>query len=69
MPVNGKLPSVVGAVKYGPWGGSGGASFDDGSYTGIKEINISLKLICDAHTSEATKHTQCELGSQEKGRG
>ncbi|GMN23173.1 hypothetical protein TIFTF001_040412 [Ficus carica] len=28
-------------IVVGPWGGSGGIEWDDGSYTGIKKINIS----------------------------
>lgn len=45
MPIAGKLPSVVeGAVKYGPWGGTGGTAFDDGACNGIKQINISRNI-------------------------
>lgn len=31
-------------VTYGPWGGSGGTTFDDGSYTGIRQINVSRNI-------------------------
>ena len=31
-------------VTYGPWGGSGGTTFDDGSYTGIRQINVSRNV-------------------------
>lgn len=46
MPVARKVPpSVVeGVIKYGPWGGTGGTAFDDGAYTGIKQINISRNV-------------------------
>lgn len=27
-------------ITYGPWGGSGGTIFDDGMYTGIRQINL-----------------------------
>lgn len=38
-------PSMVeGAIKCGPWGGTGGSIFDDGSYNGIKQINVSRNL-------------------------
>ena len=35
---------VEGAIKCGPWGGTGGATFDDGCSTGIKQINISRNV-------------------------
>nr|ASK06165.1 lectin [Artocarpus hypargyreus] len=28
-------------IIVGPWGGSGGSAWDDGSYTGIREIELS----------------------------
>ncbi|XP_062163544.1 jacalin-related lectin 3-like isoform X1 [Alnus glutinosa] len=46
MPSIEKVPSKVdGAVTYGPWGGSGGSVFDDGMYTGIKQINMSRNIV------------------------
>ncbi|XP_065621191.1 pentatricopeptide repeat-containing protein At1g19720 [Quercus suber] len=40
-----KVPSRVdGAVTYGPWGGTGGSTFDDGTYTGIRQINLSRNV-------------------------
>ncbi|XP_020257669.1 jacalin-related lectin 3 isoform X1 [Asparagus officinalis] len=33
--------SIGGPVPYGPWGGSGGTIFDDGIYTGVRQINLS----------------------------
>ncbi|GAU27699.1 hypothetical protein TSUD_126450 [Trifolium subterraneum] len=38
-----KAPSIVddGVVTYGPWGGNGGYVFDDGPYTGIRQIDLS----------------------------
>nr|POE98423.1 isoform 3 of jacalin-related lectin 3 [Quercus suber] len=40
-----KVPSRVdGAVTYGPWGGIGGSTFDDGTYTGIRQINLSRNV-------------------------
>ncbi|KAH7524141.1 hypothetical protein FEM48_Zijuj06G0087700 [Ziziphus jujuba var. spinosa] len=45
MPTVSKVPSMVdGVVTYGPWGGSGGYAFDDGTYTGIKQINVSRNI-------------------------
>lgn len=32
-------------MTYGPWGGtSGGSTFDDGTYTGIRQIYISRNI-------------------------
>lgn len=45
MPSIEKVPSRVdGTVTYGPWGGTGGSTFDDGTYTGIKQINLSRNV-------------------------
>ncbi|KAK4859933.1 hypothetical protein QYF36_014394 [Acer negundo] len=48
MPKTEKVPPTVGGVQkikdvaaYGPWGGTGGFSFDDGTYTSIRQINLS----------------------------
>ena len=29
------------AVSYGPWGGNGGIIFDDGAYTGVREVLLT----------------------------
>ncbi|XVF36041.1 hypothetical protein REPUB_Repub19eG0024300 [Reevesia pubescens] len=39
---NPKLPE--GVLSYGPWGGNGGAKFDDGTYTGIRQITLSRNI-------------------------
>lgn len=40
-----KAPSIVeGMVTYGPWGGNGGYVFDDGPYTGIRQIDLSRNI-------------------------
>ncbi|XP_022144242.1 jacalin-related lectin 3-like isoform X2 [Momordica charantia] len=40
-----KVPSKVeNVVPYGPWGGSGGTAFDDGCYSGIRQINVSRNV-------------------------
>ncbi|XVE56105.1 hypothetical protein DITRI_Ditri03aG0210600 [Diplodiscus trichospermus] len=40
------VPSKVseGVLTYGPWGGNGGAKFDDGTYTGIRQITLSRNV-------------------------
>lgn len=37
------LPNL-GAVTYGPWGGTGGTIFDDGIYTGVRQIHLSRNV-------------------------
>ncbi|KAL4285382.1 hypothetical protein GQ457_16G013480 [Hibiscus cannabinus] len=41
-----KLPSKVmeGMITYGPWGGNGGTKFDDGTYTGVRQITLSRNV-------------------------
>lgn len=40
-----KSPSKVkGTVTRRPWGGVGGYAFDDGTYTGIRQINLSRNV-------------------------
>ncbi|KAK7333222.1 hypothetical protein VNO80_29987 [Phaseolus coccineus] len=35
---------VEGVVTYGPWGGTGGYVFDDGPYTGVRQIDLSRNV-------------------------
>ncbi|XXG48725.1 hypothetical protein AAC387_Pa02g3093 [Persea americana] len=50
-----KEPSTIGGpVTYGPWGGNGGIIFDDGTYTGVRQVNltrnvgiVSMKVLYD----------------------
>lgn len=35
---------VDGVCAYGPWGGIGGSAFDDGTYKGIRQINLSRNV-------------------------
>lgn len=35
---------VEGVVTYGPWGGTGGYVFDDGPYTGVRQIDMSRNV-------------------------
>ncbi|KAJ3696104.1 hypothetical protein LUZ60_001481 [Juncus effusus] len=46
--------SISTPITYGPWGGSGGTIFDDGMYTGVRQINLiraagisSIKVLYD----------------------
>ncbi|KAF8022779.1 hypothetical protein BT93_F0327 [Corymbia citriodora subsp. variegata] len=45
MPKPEKMPQTIeGLVTLGPWGGSGGSAYDDGIYTGIRQIHISRNV-------------------------
>ncbi|KAL8153919.1 hypothetical protein V2J09_011679 [Rumex salicifolius] len=37
-------PENGGPVTYGPWGGKGGTVFDDGVYTGVRQIYLSRNM-------------------------
>ncbi|KAK3231688.1 hypothetical protein Dsin_003569 [Dipteronia sinensis] len=37
-------PKAEGLVAYGPWGGTGGSLFDDGTFTGIRKIKLSRNV-------------------------
>ncbi|KAF6163045.1 hypothetical protein GIB67_001373 [Kingdonia uniflora] len=46
--------TVGGSMSYGPWGGNGGTAFDDGVYTGVRQLNltrtsgiVSMKVLYD----------------------
>lgn len=45
MPKVEKVPrKIEGLVTVGPWGGSGGSAFDDGTYNGIRQITLSRNV-------------------------
>lgn len=67
MPSIEKVPlKVDGVVTFGPWGGNGGTVFDDGMYTGIRQINLSRNIVgivwirvlydCDGDDIWGSKH-------------
>ncbi|KAH9326936.1 hypothetical protein KI387_007114, partial [Taxus chinensis] len=60
-----KNSAVGSSVVYGPWGGNGGSIFDDGNYTGVRQIVLtrgagiaSLKVQYDrnGHSIWGNKH-------------
>ncbi|XP_021911591.1 jacalin-related lectin 3 [Carica papaya] len=58
-----KTPKVVskeeGVITYGPWGGNGGLIFNDGVYSGIRQVNLSRNIgivsikVCYDHDGQA----------------
>lgn len=63
-----KVPAIAaeGVVTYGPWGGTGGFEFDDGVYSGIRQIKLSrnvgvviyikVQYDCDGEAVWGAKH-------------
>lgn len=53
-------------VTYGPWGGTGGFAFDDGVYSGVRQIKLSrnvgvviyirVQYDCDGEAVWGAKH-------------
>lgn len=44
FPSDKRSSTIGGPITYGPWGGSGGTIFDDGIYTGIRQINLTRNV-------------------------
>lgn len=46
-------------ITYGPWGGNGGLIFNDGVYSGIRQVNLSRNIgivsikVCYDHDGQA----------------
>ena len=64
-------PKVVpeGVLTYGPWGGSGGAKFEDGTYTGIRQINLSRNVGIVTMKVCYDRYGQAVWGSKHGGTG
>ncbi|CAH2036786.1 unnamed protein product [Thlaspi arvense] len=58
-----------GAKTYGPWGGIGGIIFDDGIYTGIRQINLSRSVGIVSMKVCYDFRGQAVWGSKHGGRG
>ncbi|KAF2546531.1 hypothetical protein F2Q70_00020192 [Brassica cretica] len=58
-----------GAKTYGPWGGAGGIVFDDGIYTGIRQINLSRSVGIVSMKVCYDSRGQAVWGSKHGGRG
>lgn len=65
-----KGSSLPGApITYGPWGGTGGSIFDDGIYTGVRQINISRNLGITSIKVLYDKNGQSVWGNKHGGSG
>lgn len=66
-----KLPTneINGVVTSGPWGGSGGSTFDDGVYDGVRQINLSRNVCVVALKVCYEKNGQPVWGSKNGGTG
>lgn len=53
----------------GPWGGSGGASWDDGVYSGVREIILVYDTCIDSIRVVYDKHGKLVAGEKHGGVG
>ncbi|XP_010533571.1 PREDICTED: jacalin-related lectin 3 isoform X2 [Tarenaya hassleriana] len=58
-----------GGKTYGPWGGTGGTMFDDGSFTGIRQINLSRNVGIVSIKACYDRNGQVVWGSKHGGTG
>ncbi|XP_077219963.1 jacalin-related lectin 3-like [Tasmannia lanceolata] len=65
-----KFPSNNGGpVTYGPWGGNGGTVFDDGVYTGVRQINLTRNVGITSIKIQYDKNGQAIWGNKHGGSG
>ena len=64
------MPSKAeGVIIYGPWGGAGGSQFDDGTYTGIRQIHLSRHVGIVSIRVQYDRDGQAIWGSKHGGTG
>eukprot|EP00262_Sarcandra_glabra_P006765 TRINITY_DN1929_c0_g1_i1.p1 TRINITY_DN1929_c0_g1~~TRINITY_DN1929_c0_g1_i1.p1 ORF type:complete len:219 (-),score=31.38 TRINITY_DN1929_c0_g1_i1:233-832(-) len=56
-------------IKVGPWGGNGGSTWDDGSYTGVREITLVYDRCIDSIRVEYDKRGKPVLAEKHGGNG
>ncbi|KAJ6998693.1 hypothetical protein NC653_014763 [Populus alba x Populus x berolinensis] len=65
-----RVPSKAeGVIIYGPWGGAGGSKFDDGTYTGIRQIHLSRHVGIVSIKVQYDRDGQAIWGSKHGGTG
>nr|TKS03329.1 jacalin-related lectin 3-like isoform X2 [Populus alba] len=65
-----RVPSKAeGVIIYGPWGGAGGSKFDDGTYTGIRQIHLSRHVAIVSIKVQYDRDGQAIWGSKHGGTG
>ncbi|XXG45955.1 hypothetical protein AAC387_Pa02g0906 [Persea americana] len=57
------------AIEVGPWGGNGGSSWDDGTFSGVREITIVYERCIDSIRVEYDKHGKPISGEKHGGNG
>ncbi|KAJ8772729.1 hypothetical protein K2173_027906 [Erythroxylum novogranatense] len=66
----GRIPSKIeGLITYGPWGGTGGSLFDDGQYSGIRQIHLSRSIGIAYIRIQYDDNGQPKWGSKHGGNG
>lgn len=58
-----------GTLKFGPWGGTGGSVFEDETYTGIRQINLSRNVGVVSLRACYDRYGQVIWGSKHGGTG
>ncbi|CAN1824121.1 Jacalin-related lectin 3, partial [Linum perenne] len=58
-----------GYLKHGPWGGQGGSAFDDGTYSGIRQIYVSRNVGIVYLRAQYDRDGQPVWGSRHGGTG
>uniref|UniRef100_A0A2P2IXV7 Pentatricopeptide repeat-containing protein n=2 Tax=Rhizophora mucronata TaxID=61149 RepID=A0A2P2IXV7_RHIMU len=67
---NEKVPSKAqGFVTFGPWGGTGGLLFNDGIYSGIRQIHLSRSIGIVSFKVQYDRAGQSVWGSKHGGTG
>ncbi|KAI5336875.1 hypothetical protein L3X38_016144 [Prunus dulcis] len=56
-------------IVIGPWGGNGGADWDDGIYNGVREIKIAYCLCIDSITVGYDRNGKPVKAETHSGRG
>lgn len=56
-------------IKVGPWGGQGGASWDEGRYSGVRSITLTYGRCIDSIRAEYDKNGKSILGDRHGGNG
>jgi len=61
--------TIAGPITYGPWGGSGGMIFDDGIYTGVRQINLTRNTAITSLKVKYDRNGQEVWGNKHGGTG
>ncbi|CAN1824122.1 Jacalin-related lectin 3 [Linum perenne] len=69
LPLEHNKGKTEGYLKHGPWGGQGGSAFDDGTYSGIRQIYVSRNVGIVYLRAQYDRDGQPVWGSRHGGTG